>query len=105
MRSAFIEVRAIVEDLNARRQRGEQPENKCYESAFYRWHQAIAALAECVGSRKPPAVDGMQPLLTDSPTQVRFARLKQACGNARRSSSSSEPLARFTPTVAGECCD
>lgn len=54
MRSAFIEVRAIVEDLNARRQRGEQPENKCYESAFYRWHQAIAALAECVGSLKPP---------------------------------------------------
>lgn len=74
MRSAFIEVRAIVEDLNARRQRGEQPENKCYESAFYRWHQAIAALAECVGSLKPPAVDGMQPRLTDSRTQVRFGR-------------------------------
>ena len=78
MRSAFIEVRAIVEDLNARRQRGEQPENKCYESAFYRWHKAIAALAECVGRRNPPAVDGMQPRLTDSQTQVRFGRLKQS---------------------------
>lgn len=76
MRSAFIEVRAIVEDLNARRQRGEQPENKCYESAFYRWHKAIAALAECVGCRKPAAVG--QPRLTDSPTQVRFGRLKQS---------------------------
>ena len=68
MRSAFIEVRAIVEDLNARRQRGERPENKCYESAFYRWHEAIAALAECVGCRKAAALDGLQPVLTRSLT-------------------------------------
>lgn len=73
MRSAFIEVRAIVEDLNARRQRGEQPENKCYESAFHRWHKAIADLAECVSCRKPPAVDGMP--LTDSQTQLRSLAL------------------------------
>ena len=50
MRSAFIEVRAIRDDLNARRRKGEHPENKCYESALYRWQDAIAALAEVVYS-------------------------------------------------------
>jgi hypothetical protein len=52
MRSAFTEVRAIREDLNARRRKGEHPENRCYESALCRWHDAIAALAECLYSRK-----------------------------------------------------
>ena len=52
MRSAFIEVRAIRDDLNARRRKGEHPENKCYESALYRWQDAIAALAECLYARK-----------------------------------------------------
>jgi hypothetical protein len=53
MRSAFTEVRAIREDLNARRRKGEHhPENRCYESALCRWHNAIAALAECLYSRK-----------------------------------------------------
>jgi hypothetical protein len=59
MLSAFIEVRAIREDLNARRRKGEQPENKFYESALYRWQDAIAAfartsprLAECLYSRQ-----------------------------------------------------
>ena len=68
MRSAFIELRAIRDDLNARRRQGEHPENKCYESAFYRWHEAIAALAECVGCRKAAALDGLQPVLTRSLT-------------------------------------
>jgi hypothetical protein len=35
IRSAFIEVRAIHEDLNARRKRGEHRENKCFESPMY----------------------------------------------------------------------
>jgi len=52
MRSAFIEVRAIRDDLNARRRKGEHPENKCYESALYRWQDAIAALGEGLYSRQ-----------------------------------------------------
>jgi hypothetical protein len=52
MRSAFIEVRAIREDLNARRRKGEHAENRCYESALYRWQDAIAALAEGLYSRQ-----------------------------------------------------
>ena len=53
MRSAFIEVLAIHEDLNARRRKGQYPENRCNESALFRWHDAIAALAECL-LRNPP---------------------------------------------------
>ena len=46
VRSAFMEVRAISDDLNARRLRGEHPEKKYYELAGCRWNDAIAALAE-----------------------------------------------------------
>jgi hypothetical protein len=52
MRSAFIEVWAIREDLNARRREGEHPEKKYYELALCRWNDAIAALAECLVSQK-----------------------------------------------------
>jgi len=52
MRSAFIEVRAISEDLTARRRKGEHPEKKYYELAVCRWNDAITALAECLGIRK-----------------------------------------------------
>jgi hypothetical protein len=44
MRSAFIEVQAIPEDLNARRSKGEHPEKEYYELALCRWNDAIAAL-------------------------------------------------------------
>jgi hypothetical protein len=65
MRSAFIEVRAIREDLNARRRKGEHPENRCYESALSRWHDAIAALADCLYSRKSALlVTDLSPLVT-----------------------------------------
>ena len=47
MRSAFIEVWAIREDLNARRRKGEHPEKKYYELALCRWNNTISALAEC----------------------------------------------------------
>jgi hypothetical protein len=66
MRSAFIEVRAIREDLNARRRKGEHPENRCYESALCRWHDAIAALAECIYTRKSPLrVTDLSPVVTN----------------------------------------
>ena len=52
MRSAFIEVQAIPEDLNARRSKGEHPEKEYYELALCRWNDAIAALAECLVSQK-----------------------------------------------------
>jgi hypothetical protein len=65
MRSAFIEVRAIREDLNARRQRGEQPDDKSYEAALYRWQDAIAAFAEGLSSRQSPL------LAADSPPVVK----------------------------------
>ena len=52
IRSAFIEVQAIREDLNARRRKGEHPEKKYYELALCRWYDAIAALAECLVSQK-----------------------------------------------------
>jgi hypothetical protein len=61
MRSAFIEVRAIRDDLKARRRKGEHPENRCYEWALYRWHDAIAALAECLYSRKSVLLVGDLP--------------------------------------------
>ena len=61
MRSAFIEVRAIRDDLNARRRKGEHPENKCYESALYRWQDAIAALAEGLYSRQSVLLVGDLP--------------------------------------------
>ena len=65
MRSAFIEVRAIRDDLKARRGKGEHPENRCYESALYRWHDAIAALAECLYSRKSVLLGAdLSPLVT-----------------------------------------
>jgi hypothetical protein len=65
MRSAFIEVRAIRDDLKARRGKGEHPENRCYESALYRWHDAIAALAECLYSRKSALLGAdLSPLVT-----------------------------------------
>jgi hypothetical protein len=55
MRSAFIEVQAIREDLNARRRKGEHPEKECYELALCRWNDAIAALAEvsCLSEIRP----------------------------------------------------
>ena len=59
MRSAFIELRAIRDDLNARRRQGEHPENKCYESALYRWQDAIAALAEGLYSRQSVLLAGV----------------------------------------------
>jgi hypothetical protein len=52
MRSAFIEVRAISEDLTSRRRKGEHPDKKYYELALCRWNDAIAALAECPVFRK-----------------------------------------------------
>jgi hypothetical protein len=52
MRSAFIEVQAIREDLNARRRKGEHPEKEYYKLALCRWNDAIAALAECLVSQK-----------------------------------------------------
>ena len=61
MRSAFIELRAIRDDLNARRRQGEHPENKCYESALYRWQDAIAALAEGLYSRQSVLLVGDLP--------------------------------------------
>ena len=65
MRSAFIEVRAISDDLNARRRKGEHPENKSFESALYRWQDAIAALAECLYSRQSaPLVADLPPVVT-----------------------------------------
>ena len=63
MRSAFIEVRAIRDDLKARRRKGEHPENRCYEWALYRWHDAIAALAECLYSRKSALLGADSPLV------------------------------------------
>jgi hypothetical protein len=51
LHSAFTEVRAIGEDLNARRRKGEQPENKSFQWALRRWHKAIVALSDCLGSR------------------------------------------------------
>jgi hypothetical protein len=53
MRSAFIEVHAIREDVNARRRKGERPEKEYYELALCRWNNAIAALAECLGRVGP----------------------------------------------------
>ena len=47
-----MEVRAIREDLNARRRKGEHPDKKYYELALCRWNDAIAALAECLVFRK-----------------------------------------------------
>ena len=52
IRFAFVEVRAISDDLSARRLKGEHPEKKYYELAVCRWNDAIAALAECLGIRK-----------------------------------------------------
>jgi hypothetical protein len=52
IRSAFIEVQAIREDLNARRRKGEHPEKEYYKLALCRWNDAIAALAECLVSQK-----------------------------------------------------
>ena len=52
LRSAFIEVQAIREDLNARRRKGEHPEKEYYELALCRWNDAIAALAECLASQQ-----------------------------------------------------
>jgi hypothetical protein len=70
MRSAFIEVRAIRDDLNARRRKGEHPENKCYESALYRWQDAIAALAEGLYSRQSALlVAGLPPVVTSQLTE------------------------------------
>ena len=43
MRSAFIEVQAIREDLNARRRTCEDPEKEYCELALCRWKDAIAA--------------------------------------------------------------
>ena len=76
MRSAFIEVRAIREDLNARRRKGEHPENRSYESALYRWHDAIAALAECLYSRKSALlVADLSPLVTSQLAEKGRARI------------------------------
>jgi hypothetical protein len=52
MRSAFIEVQAISEDVNGRRRKGEHPEKKYNELALCRWYDAIAALVECLVSQK-----------------------------------------------------
>jgi hypothetical protein len=59
IRSTFIEVQAIREDLNARRRKGEHPEKEYYKLALCRWNDAIAALAECLVSQKSaPLVAG-----------------------------------------------
>ena len=76
MRSAFIEVRAIRDDLNARRRKGEHPENKWYESALYRWQDAIAALAEGLYSRQSALLVG------DAAGPLKVNWLKE--GRARR---------------------
>jgi hypothetical protein len=67
MRSAFLEVRVIREDLDARQHKGEHPEKKHFELALCRWKDAISALAECVYSRQSallvadlPSVDTSQ---------------------------------------------
>ena len=77
MRSAFIEVRAIRDDLNARRRKGEHPENKCYESALYRWQDAIAALAEGLYSRQSAL------LVADLPPVVISQLAAKGAGSAR----------------------
>jgi hypothetical protein len=69
MRSAFIELRAIGEDLTVRRRKGEHPDKKYYELALCRWNDAIAALAECLVFRKsalPVAGRGPGSPLSDS---------------------------------------
>jgi hypothetical protein len=76
MRSAFIEVRAIRDDLNARRRNGEHPGNKCYESALYRWQDAIVALAEGLYSRQSVLLVG------DAAGPLKVSWLKE--GRARR---------------------
>jgi len=45
MRSAFIEVRVIREDLNARRRKGEHPEKKYYELALCQLEQCDFCLS------------------------------------------------------------
>lgn len=52
--SALIEVRAIREDQNARRCRGERPENNCYQLALRRWHKAVADLSRFWTLGNPP---------------------------------------------------
>jgi hypothetical protein len=76
MRSAIIQVRAIRDDLNARRRNGEHPENKCYESALYRWQDAIVALAEGLYSRQSVLLVG------DAAGPLKVSWLKE--GRARR---------------------
>lgn len=76
MRSAIIQVRAVRDNLNARRRNGEHPENKCYESALYRWQDAIAALAEGLYSRQSVLLVG------DAAGPLKVSWLKE--GRARR---------------------
>jgi hypothetical protein len=82
MRSAFIEVHAIREDVNARRRKGEHPEKKYYELALCRWNNAIAALAECLVSQKS-------------------ARL--VAGRGAGSAFSDSNLPRIPSRVTGDC--
>lgn len=93
MRSAIIQVRAVRDNLNARRRNGEHPENKCYESALYRWQDAIAALAEGLYSRQSVLLVG------DAAWSAKSQLAERGAGSARSDFNDGGSLSKLNQVV------